>query len=51
VCGGIELAHKVSTHYTGANTSTPVISASRCGVQAIAGAVVEHVARQMRSGV
>jgi hypothetical protein len=44
VCGGTELAHRVSLLYTGARTSTPVVTASRRGVEAIAGAVVEHLA-------
>jgi len=48
VCGATELAHKVSTLYTGAKTSTPVVSASRRGIEAIAGAVVEHLAQQGR---
>ncbi len=50
VCGGTELAHKVSTLYTRAKTATPVTSASRRGVEAIAGAVVEHVARRTPRG-
>ena len=48
VCGGTELAHRVSLLYTGAKTSTPVVTASRRGVEAIAGAVVEHLARRPR---
>jgi hypothetical protein len=46
VCGATELAHRVSGLYTGARTSTPVITSSRRGVEAIAGAVVQHVARR-----
>jgi hypothetical protein len=46
VCGGSELAHKVSKLYTGAGGPTPVVTASRRGVEAIAGEVVTHLDRR-----
>ncbi len=49
VCGATQLAHRVSLLYTGAKTSAPVITSSRRGVEAIAGAVVEHLARRAAS--
>lgn len=44
--GSSELGHKVSNLYTRAGGDTPVITASRRGVEAIAGAVVEHLERR-----
>jgi hypothetical protein len=46
VCGASELAHKVSRLYTTAKTSTPVVTSSRRGLEAIVGAVVDHVERR-----
>jgi hypothetical protein len=46
VCGGSELAHKVSKLYTSAASPTPVITAARRGVEAIAGEVVTHLDRR-----
>jgi hypothetical protein len=45
VCGATQLAHKVSRLYTTARTSTPVVTASRRGLEAIAVAAVEHLER------
>lgn len=44
--GSSELGHKVSNLYKGDAGATPVVTASRRGVEAIAGAVVEHVRRR-----
>ncbi|MCP9485570.1 MAG: hypothetical protein MSC30_06895 [Gaiellaceae bacterium MAG52_C11] len=44
--GSSELAHKVSRLYTRDSGSTPVVIASRRGVEAIAAAVIEHVRRR-----
>src|SRR5436190_2133599 len=41
VCGGTELAHKVSTLYT--RRGTNVLTTPRRGIEAIAGEVVRHV--------
>jgi len=46
VCGSSELGHKVSTLYTRDRGSTPVVTSARRGVEAIAGAVVEHARRR-----
>lgn len=46
VLGSSELAHKVSTLYTKRGTGTPVITASRRGIGAIAQEIVDHVARR-----
>ena len=46
VAGSSELAHKVSTLYTKERGGTPVVTAARRGVEAIAGAVVEHVRKR-----
>lgn len=48
VAGSSELAHKVSNLYTRAGSATPVVTAARRGVEAIAGAAVEHVRRRGR---
>jgi hypothetical protein len=45
VCGGSELAHKVSTLYTRAGAGH-VVTSSRRGIEAIAGAVVDHARRR-----
>jgi hypothetical protein len=45
VAGSSELAHKVSNLYTRSDSATPVVTAARRGVEAIAGAAVEHVRR------
>lgn len=50
VCGSSELGHKVSTLYTRERGGTPVITVARRGVEAIAGAVVEHLRRQRPEG-
>ncbi len=44
--GSSELAHKVSNLYTRDAGSTPVVTAARHGVEAIAGAVVKHARRR-----
>ncbi|MEJ7569278.1 MAG: hypothetical protein WKF41_13545 [Gaiellaceae bacterium] len=44
--GSSELAHKVSNLYTRDAGSTPVVTAARRGVEAIAGAVVKHARRR-----
>jgi hypothetical protein len=44
--GSSELGHKVSNLYTRERGGPPVITASRRGVEAIAGAVVEHLRRR-----
>lgn len=44
--GSSELGHKVSNLYTRESGSTPVVTAARRGVEAIAGAVVEHARRR-----
>ena len=44
--GSSELGHKVSNLYTRERSGTPVITASRRGVEAIAAAVVEHLRRR-----
>ncbi|MEN3343299.1 MAG: hypothetical protein V7644_2703, partial [Actinomycetota bacterium] len=49
ICGGSELAHRVSILYTEGGASTPVVTCPRRGVEAIAGAVVEHAARRGRA--
>lgn len=46
VCGSSELGHKVSSLYTREQGSTPVVTSGRRGVEAIAGAVVEHARRR-----
>lgn len=46
ICGSSELAHKVSNLYKGDSGATPVVTAARRSVEAIAGAVVEHVRRR-----
>jgi hypothetical protein len=46
VCGSSELAHRVSTLYTGDRGPTPVVTAARRGVEAIGAAVVEHARRR-----
>lgn len=46
--GSSELGHKVSNLYTGATSPTPVVTAARRGVEAIAGEVVEHLRRRRR---
>jgi hypothetical protein len=46
VGGSSELNHKVSNLYTRERGTTPVITVSRRGVEAIAGAIVEHVRRR-----
>ncbi|MGI9110785.1 MAG: hypothetical protein ACR2GT_01045 [Gaiellaceae bacterium] len=46
IAGSSELAHKVSNLYTRDPGPTPVVTAPRRGVEAIAGAVVEHVRRR-----
>lgn len=43
VCGGTQLAHDVSLLYTRPKASTPVITATRRGVEAIVSAVVQHL--------
>jgi hypothetical protein len=48
VGGSSELAHKVSNLYTRGSGATPVVTAPRRGIEAIAGAVVEHVERRGR---
>ncbi|MBA3244890.1 MAG: hypothetical protein H0T61_06895 [Actinobacteria bacterium] len=47
--GSSELAHKVSNLYTRDSGPTPVVTASRRGVEAIVAAVVEHVRRRAGS--
>lgn len=42
-----ELAHKVSSLYKRADGGTPVITAARRGIEAIASAVVEHARRRL----
>ena len=44
--GSSELGHKVSNLYTQGRTGTPVITASRRGVEAISATVVEHLRRR-----
>lgn len=44
--GSSELGHKVSNLYTRERGTTPVITASRRGVEAIAQTIVEHVRRR-----
>lgn len=44
--GSSELGHKVSVLYTRDSGSTPVITATRRSVEAIAGAIVEHARRR-----
>ena len=44
--GSSELGHKVSTLYTRERGGPPVITVARRGVEAIAGAVIEHVRRR-----
>lgn len=44
--GASELGHKVSTLYTRERSATPVITAPRRGVEAIAGSVLEHLQRR-----
>lgn len=44
--GSSELGHKVSNLYTRERGVTPVITAPRRGVEAVAGAVVEHLQRR-----
>ena len=46
IAGASELGHKVSNLYKGDAGDAPVVTASRRGVEAIAGAVVEHVRRR-----
>jgi hypothetical protein len=46
IAGSSELGHKVSNLYTRERTAPPVITAPRRGVEAIAGAIVEHVRRR-----
>lgn len=46
IAGSSELGHKVSSLYTRERGSTPVVTCARRGVEAIAGAVVEHVRRR-----
>ena len=46
ICGSSELAHKVSNLYKGDTGPTPVVTAPRRSVEAIAGAVVEHVRKR-----
>lgn len=46
IAGSSELGHKVSNLYTRASGSTPVVTVARRGVEAIAGAVVEHARRR-----
>ena len=46
IAGSSELAHKVSTLYTRERAGTPVVTAARRGVEAIAGAVAEHARRR-----
>jgi len=46
IAGSSELAHKVSNLYTRAGGPTPVVTAARRGVEAIAGAAVEHARRR-----
>jgi hypothetical protein len=46
VLGSSELAHKVSTLYTRAGGAAPTITVARRGVEAIAGAIVEHARRR-----
>lgn len=44
--GSSELGHKVSNLYTREKSATPVITAPRRGVEAIAGSVLEHLQRR-----
>ena len=46
ICGASELGHKVSNLYTSERAATPVVTSPRRGVEAIAGAVVEHARRR-----
>ncbi|MBA2384257.1 MAG: hypothetical protein H0V68_06290 [Actinobacteria bacterium] len=46
IAGASELGHKVSNLYKSDTCAAPVITAGRRGVEAIAGAVVEHVRRR-----
>ena len=46
IAGSSELSHKVSNLYKGDAGDAPVVTAARRGVEAIAGAVVEHVRRR-----
>ena len=46
IAGASELNHKVSNLYKGDAGDAPVVTAARRGVEAIAGAVVEHVRRR-----
>lgn len=46
VGGSSELGHKVSSLYTGAGSTTPVVTVPRRGVEAYAAAVVEHARRR-----
>jgi hypothetical protein len=46
ICGSSELAHRVSNLYKGDTGATPVVTAPRRSVEAIAGAVVEHVRKR-----
>ena len=46
ICGSSELAHKVSNLYKGDAGPTPVVTAPRRSVEAIAEAVVEHARRR-----
>jgi hypothetical protein len=46
ICGSSELAHRVSNLYKGDSGATPVVTAARRSVEAIAGAVVEHARRR-----
>jgi hypothetical protein len=46
IAGASELSHKVSNLYKGEVGEAPVVTATRRGVEAIAGAVVEHVRRR-----
>lgn len=46
IAGSSELGHKVSNLYKGGAGGTPVVTSSRRGVEAIAGAVVEHARRR-----
>lgn len=46
ICGSSELGHRVSNLYKGDACATPVVTAPRRGVEAIAGAIVEHLRRR-----
>ena len=46
ICGASELAHAVSRLYTTARSTTPVVTAGRRGIEAITGALVEHLDRR-----